>query len=138
MLCLRGSFSLQFCVTTSKAHNFRHIKANQVIPKPKMKLILCRILIYNLVFIPKFLMHAISPQQLQTSTKFINLIEMRGGSFKILNHSSSSQKFFLDKESNINIITKHYALVLQKRLKHKKYHQVISSNASSNSASHLF
>ena len=68
-------------------------------------------------------MHAILSQQLQTSTKFIDLTEMPRGSSKILNLLSYSQKFFLGKKkSNIKIVTKHHALVIQKWLKHKEYH----------------
>ena len=68
-------------------------------------------------------MYAISPQQPQTLTKFLNLTEMLCGSFKILDLQSSSQNFFLGKKkSNIKIITKHHTLVLQKWLKHKEYY----------------
>ena len=102
----RGSFSLLFYVTNSNAHNFRHTKVNQVIPKSKMKLILCRILLYNLFFIPKFLTHVIMSQPPQALTRFVDLTKILCRSFKTLDLQNSSQNLFLGKkESNIKIIT---------------------------------
>ena len=88
-----------------------------------MKFNLYRILSYNLFLIPKFLTHAILPQQLQALTKFVDLTEIFRESFKISDLQSFSQNFFLGKKkSNIKIITKHHALVFQKWLKHKEYY----------------